>query len=100
MFYTGTMHRVGVRDLNQNTSQVIERVKRGETLEVTDRGRPVARLVPVDGGTSLLERLVTEGRAVAPTAPAHEPLPMPPTVGDPTIDAAAELAAARADERW
>jgi prevent-host-death family protein len=94
------MHRVGIRELNQNTSQVIERVRRGETLEVTDRGRPVARLVPVGGGTSLLERLVAQGRAVSPTAQAHEPLPMPPMLGDPSLDAADELAAARDDERW
>lgn len=41
------MEQVGVRDLKQNASQVLRRVKGGESLEVTERGRPVARLTPV-----------------------------------------------------
>jgi prevent-host-death family protein len=94
------MAQVGVRELNQNTSQVIERVRRGETLEVTDRGRPVARLVPIDGGLSMLDRLVAEGRAVAPTVPADEPLPVPPMLGDPSVNSADEVAARREEERW
>lgn len=36
-----------MRDLKQNASQVLRRVKGGESLEVTERGRPVARLTPV-----------------------------------------------------
>lgn len=37
---------VGVRDLRQNLSRYLERVKEGETLTVTERGHEVARLVP------------------------------------------------------
>ncbi|HEY4916871.1 MAG TPA: type II toxin-antitoxin system prevent-host-death family antitoxin [Solirubrobacteraceae bacterium] len=37
---------VGVRELRQNLSRYLERVKEGETLTVTERGREVARLVP------------------------------------------------------
>lgn len=37
---------VGVRELRQNLSRYLERVKDGETLAVTERGREVARLVP------------------------------------------------------
>lgn len=37
---------VGVRELRQNLSRYLERVKDGETLTVTERGREVARLVP------------------------------------------------------
>lgn len=37
---------VGVRELRQNLSKHLARVKRGETLTVTERGREVARLVP------------------------------------------------------
>jgi prevent-host-death family protein len=37
---------VGVRDLRQNLSRYLERVKQGETLTVTERGHEVARLVP------------------------------------------------------
>ena len=38
--------RVGVRELRQNLSRYLERVKEGETLTVTERGHEVARLVP------------------------------------------------------
>ena len=37
---------VGVRELRQNLSKYLERVKDGETLTVTERGHEVARLVP------------------------------------------------------
>ncbi len=37
---------VGVRELRQNLSKYLTRVKQGETLTVTERGREVARLVP------------------------------------------------------
>lgn len=45
------METIGVRELRQHASRYLERVRRGETLEVTDRGRPVARLVPVSTDT-------------------------------------------------
>lgn len=38
---------VGVRDLKANLSSYLERAGRGEVITVTDRGRPVAMLVPV-----------------------------------------------------
>jgi len=40
------MERIGVRELRQHASRYLARVRLGETLEVTERGRPVARLVP------------------------------------------------------
>ncbi|MGN9802920.1 type II toxin-antitoxin system Phd/YefM family antitoxin [Micromonospora sp. L32] len=92
------MEQIAVRELNQHTSRVLARVRAGETVEVTDRGQPIARLVPVVAGDALLGRLVTEGRAAAPTATG--PLPMPPVLGDPTVDVAATLAASREEERW
>ena len=46
---------MGMRDLGQNVSRVLARVKKGESLVVTDRGRPVARLVPYTAGTTLDE---------------------------------------------
>jgi len=60
-------NRVGVRELRQNLSVYLRRVEKGETLEVTERGRPVARLSPLPAGGSVLDRLIAEGRA----APAH-----------------------------
>jgi len=37
---------IGVRELRQNLSRYLERVKAGEALVVTERGREIARLVP------------------------------------------------------
>ncbi len=42
----GDPRTVGVRELRQNLSRYLERVKDGETLTVTERGQEVARLVP------------------------------------------------------
>jgi prevent-host-death family protein len=92
------MERIGVRELNQNTSQVLARVSGGETIEITDRGHPVARLVPVGDDAPALARLVASGRATAPTSAG--PIPLPPVLGDTSIDSAAELAAMRDEERW
>jgi prevent-host-death family protein len=43
------MRAIGVRELRQNASRYLEDVAAGESIEITDRGRPVARLVPVTG---------------------------------------------------
>lgn len=40
---------VGVRELRQNLSKYLRRVKEGEALTVTEHGRDVARLVPLAG---------------------------------------------------
>ena len=42
------MDRVGIRELRQNLTVYLRRVQRGETLEVTDRGRPVAVIGPLE----------------------------------------------------
>jgi prevent-host-death family protein len=41
------MAKVGVRELRQNLSRYLDRIKAGETLVVTEHGREVARLVPL-----------------------------------------------------
>lgn len=54
---------VGMRELRQHASSVLKRVVAGETIEVTDHGHPIARIVPVRHG--ILEQLTVEGRATA-----------------------------------
>lgn len=68
-------HGVGVRELRQNLSVYLRRVKSGETLEVLDRGRPAALLAPLRAGQSVLDSLVAEGRA---TRAKGELLALPP----------------------
>jgi prevent-host-death family protein len=63
------MTSVGVRELRQRASELLRRVERGETIEVTDRGRPVALLSPPPQG-SPLDRL----RALGEIDPATDDL--------------------------
>ena len=55
------MERVGVRELRQNLSVYLRRVRRGEALEVTERGRPVAVLGPIVDPDDRLARLEARG---------------------------------------
>ncbi len=41
------MDKIALKELNQQTSKVVARVRNGEHLMVTDHGRDVAMLVPV-----------------------------------------------------
>ncbi len=69
--------RVGVRELRQNLSVYLRRVEAGESLEVTDHGRPVARLEPLRSESrSPYERMKAEGR-ISPATVRWEDLPPP-----------------------
>jgi prevent-host-death family protein len=51
------MERIGVRELRRDASGILRRVASGEAVEVTDRGRPVAVLLPtMPRGLARLER--------------------------------------------
>lgn len=54
------MTTVGVRALRQRASELLRLVEQGETIQITDRGRPVALLTPLPSG-SPLERLRAAG---------------------------------------
>lgn len=41
------MEQVGVRELRQNASALLDRVATGVTIQITNHGHPVAQLVPV-----------------------------------------------------
>jgi prevent-host-death family protein len=58
---------VGVRELRQNLSVYLRRVRSGETLEVTERGNPVAILTPLPERADTVARLVAEGRLARPS---------------------------------
>jgi prevent-host-death family protein len=91
------MTRVGVRELRQRASELLRLVEQGETIEVTDRGRPVALLTPMPEGSSY-ERMLASGE-IDPASRDIDDLP-PPIV----LPAGAELpsqvlARLRRDER-
>jgi len=90
------MERVGVRELRQNASAVLRRVAAGEVVEVTDRGRAIARIVPMHDA-SRLEQLLAEGRASSATGDLLDVKPMSQIAGKPLLSKV--LADMRADER-
>ena len=59
------MQTNGVRELKARLSYHLKRVLAGEHLVVTDRGRPVASIQPVEesADTAWIRRLVSSGRA-------------------------------------
>ena len=84
MCYMAKRSRVGVREIRQNLSVYLDRVKAGEAMEITERGTPVAMLVPVPERATVVRRLVAEGRATAPTiGPEVVPPPLPLTLRRP-----------------
>lgn len=77
---------VGIRDLKNGLSQFLQRVKRGESVVVTEHGRPVARIVPI-GISRDLEQLMTDGRVSWSGRGFRPPSQVPrPTPGGPVSD--------------
>jgi len=90
------MSSVGVRELRQRASELLRRVEDGETIEITDRGRPVAVLAPVLADP--LDRLRASGDLRAndrDLADLPDPLPLPAGAQTPS----SVLARLRRDER-
>jgi prevent-host-death family protein len=91
------MASTGVRELRQRASELLRRVEAGETIEITDRGRPVAVLAPLPN-----QRPIGRLRATGDLEPAGaslndlpEPLPLAPGQAAPS----SVLERLRRDER-
>lgn len=82
-----------MRALKQNASAVVAQAAAGQTVTITDRGRPVAQLIPLY--SSRLRQLVESGRA-RPARGRLRDLPSP----SPGPSVSAALSAARDDERF
>ena len=91
------MTSVGVRELRQRASGLLRLVERGETVEITDRGRPVALLTPIPEG-SPLERMRAAGDVESATADLDD-LPEPLVLPAATDPPSRVLARPRRDER-
>lgn len=65
------MKTVGIADLKARLSEHLRAVKRGRSLTVLDRDRPVAVLAPVDSGTFEI-RKATRRPADLPEVPASK----------------------------
>jgi prevent-host-death family protein len=80
------MMSVGIRELRQNLSVYIRRVQRGEALQVTEHGRPVALLTPLPPRRDSLADMEAAGELIPARKPwADLPLPLPATPGAPTL---------------
>jgi prevent-host-death family protein len=89
--------KAGVAQLKAGLSRYLERVKAGHEVLVTDRGRPVAKLVPIGAETrkaARRERLVREGSLLPGRgrvrASLLEPPPGKPAAGGSVLDALLE----------
>jgi prevent-host-death family protein len=82
------MMSVGIRELRQNLSVYIRRVQRGEALQVTEHGKPVALLTPLPPTDDSLADMEAAGELIPARKPwAELPPPLPAMPGAPTLSA-------------
>lgn len=74
------MAEVPVHELNQNTAQVLARVKRGEQIDITEGGAVVASLVPAQENS--LAEMIGAGRLHPATHSGPAPRPSGPVMTD------------------
>jgi prevent-host-death family protein len=97
MCYMYNMTSVGVRELRQRASELLRLVEQGETIEITDRGRPVAHLTPLPAG-SPLEQMRAAGEIDQATG-SMDDLPNPITQAKGAETPSAALRRLRRHER-
>lgn len=61
-----------MRELRNGLSRYLKHVRSGEMVVVTERGRPVARIIPA-GIPEHLAKMAAEGRITLPSAPYRPP---------------------------
>lgn len=57
---------IGLRELNQNPSKAVARVRAGASIVVTDRGKPVLRMVPEVEAPATLQHMIAVGEVTPP----------------------------------
>jgi prevent-host-death family protein len=78
--------KIGIRELRQNASVWVAKAKAGMTIQITDRGRPVARLVPITAAERSRDQLIAEGQLIPATAP-RMPLSADDLIEGPSLTA-------------
>ena len=65
---------MGIAELKAMLSETLARVKAGEEVQVTEHGRPIARLMPLSGASpaAATQELVRTGLVKPPEKPADE----------------------------
>jgi prevent-host-death family protein len=76
-YMAGKAKTVGVRELRQNLSVYLARVKKGQALTVTEHGQAVAELRPLAPSDDQLAKLIADGKVTPPRRPlAARPRPL------------------------
>lgn len=96
-----TMREIGIRKLKASLSEILRAVQAGESVRVTNHGKPVADIVPPQR-TSMEDRLselVAQGRVRPPLRRTHGPPPIPYKRPAGSISGSDQIIADRESER-
>ncbi len=91
--------RIGVRELRQNASHYLRRAAAGERFTVTDRGTPVAQLVP-PAASNTVDVMIDRGELLPPERPSGVLSGKLPEPLDLDFSASEKLQRLRDEERW
>jgi prevent-host-death family protein len=75
------VREVGIKELKRDASAIVDAVEAGETVVVTRRGTPVARIGPL-GAPARVQRLVDQGRMTWPGSPTELPAEAKPLANE------------------
>lgn len=75
--------RIGLREANQHFSKAVKVVKAGEEVVLTDRGKPIAVIKPLNGVAKGEAAVFRHLETIGVLRPASKPSPLPPWVPRP-----------------
>jgi prevent-host-death family protein len=73
----------GIQKLKSSLRETLDQVRSGESVTITDRGQPIARIVPIEPEAERMERLIRAGVLRAPVRPLDETFWKLPRMEDP-----------------
>ncbi|AHI02110.1 prevent-host-death family protein [Kutzneria viridogrisea] len=79
---------IGIRELRDSLSRHLAEVRKGQTITVTEHGRPIAQIVPVHQ-PSTIDRLIAQG-VVRPAKARRRSLPTPVEASGPVSELVSE----------
>ena len=94
-----TPDRAGIRELRQHASRYVDLAASGHAVDITNRGRVVARLVPASGSAGPDAALIAAG-VVRPPEVDGDVLDIQPVAVTSDVTVSEALRRMRDDERW
>jgi len=70
--------KIGLREANQSFSKLIKAVRTGQEVTLTERGKPIARIIPVAGPEDVEEEKIERMVSMGLVRPAGKHWKMPP----------------------